>query len=325
MKRREAVFLLAVIPLTTFAQQRSKAAKIGFLYFASQKSAIDSRRYPSFIKGMSELGYVEGKNLVIEARFADGKAERLAPLAAELVRAGMDIIVAGGNPAIQAAHQATKTIPIVIAQSPDPVAQGWAATFSRPGGNLTGLTSATSEIELKTFEFMKAVVPTLSRLAVLSNPANPSHPARLATVRNAAKKFGATVFSVAAQTPDDIDSAFQAMARERVQAMVVLGDTYFLSQGGRIAALALKNALPSAFPVADYAEAGGLFSYSTDIPDNFRRAAIYVDKILKGARPGDLPIERPSRFDLTINMKTARALGLSIPKTLQFQADKVIE
>jgi len=325
MKRRDAIFLLAAIPLASFAQQRSKPARIGFLYFASQKSAIDSRRYPAFLKGMSELGYVAGKNLVIEARFADGRAERLPLLAAELVRAGVDVILAGGNPAIHAAHQATKTVPIVIAQSPDPVAQGWAASLARPGGNITGLISVTSEIELKLVEFMNAVVPRLARLAVLSNPTNRTHPARVVTIRNAAKPLGAALVPVSAQAPDEIERAFGAMTRERAQALIILGDTYFLAQARQIADLALKNRLPSMHTIRDYAEVGGLMTFGTDIPDNFRRAAGYVDKILKGARPGDLPIERPTRFELTINMKTARALGLSIPKTLQFQADTVIE
>jgi putative ABC transport system substrate-binding protein len=307
------------------AEQRVRLAKVGFLYFASRKSAIESRRYPAFVKGMSELGYVEGKNFVIEARFADGKAERLPLLASELVRAGVEVIVAGGNAAINAARQATKSVPIVIAQSPDPVAQGWATSLARPGGNITGLISLASEIELKMVEFMQSVVPGLARLAVLSNPANRTHAARVAIIGDAAKTFGASVASVTAQTPDEIERAFELMARERVQALIVLGDTYFLSQARQIAGLALKNRLPSTHTIPDYAEAGGLIAYGPDIPDNFRRAAGYVDKVLKGAKPAELPIEQPTRFELTINMKTARALGLSIPKTLQFQADKVIE
>lgn len=325
MKRRSAIVFLAAIPLASFAQQRSKPAKIGFLYFASQKSAMDSRRYPAFIKGMSELGYVEGKNLFIEARFADGVANRLTVLASELVGAGVDVLVAGGNAAINAARQATKTIPIVIAQSPDPVAQGWAASLARPGGNITGLISVASEIELKMVEFMHSVVPGLARLGVLSNPTNRTHSGRVASIREAVKTFGAAVVPVRAQTPDELERAFEAMAREGAQALIVLGDTYFLSQARQIAGLALKNRLPSAHTIGDYAEVGGLIAYGPDIPDNFRRAAGYVDKILKGAKPGDLPIERPRRFELTLNMKTARALGLSIPKTLHFQAERVIE
>jgi putative ABC transport system substrate-binding protein len=274
---------------------------------------------------MSELGYVEGRNFSVEARFADGKAERLPLLASELVRAGVDVIVAGGNAAINAARQATNSVPIVIAQSPDPVAQGWAASLARPGGNITGLISLASEIELKMVEFMRSVVPGLARLAVLSNPTNRTHAARVAIIGDAAKTFGASVASVMAQTPDEIERAFEVMARERAQALIVLGDTYFLSQARQIAGLALKNRLPSTHTIPDYAEAGGLIAYGPDIPDNFRRAAGYVDKVLKGAKPAELPIEQPRRFELTINMKTARALGLSIPKTLQFQADKVIE
>jgi putative ABC transport system substrate-binding protein len=325
MRRRDALLLLGAFPLASFAQPRAKPAKVGFLYFASQKSAIDSRRYPAFVRGMAELGYVEGKNLVIEARFADGKAERLPLLASELVRSGVDVIVAGGNAAINAAHQATKTLPIVIAQSPDPVVQGWAASLARPGGNITGLISLASEVELKMVEFMRSVVPGLARLAVLFNPSNRTHAARVAIIRDAAKTFAASIVAARAQTSGEIEHAFEAMARERAQALIVLGDTYFLSQARHIAALALKNRLPSTHTIGDYAEAGGLIAYGPDIPDNFRRAAGYVDKVLKGAKPAELPIEQPRRFELTINMKTARALGVAIPKTLQFQADKVIE
>ena len=307
------------------AQQRGKPARIGFLYFASRKSAIDSRRYPLFARGMAELGYVEGKNLVIEARFADGNAERLPVLVAELLHAGVDVILAAGNPAINAARQATKTVPIVIAQSPDPVAQGWANSLARPGGNITGLISVASEIEPKMVEFLNSVVPGLERLAVLSNPTNRTHAPRVASIRDAARTFGAGVVSARAQSREEIGRAFEAMASERAQALIILGDTYFLSQAAHLAALALGNRLPSTHPVHDYAQAGGLMTYGPDIADNFRRAAGYVDKILKGAKPGDLPIERPTRFELTINMKTARALGVSMPKTMLFQADKVIE
>lgn len=325
MRRRDALLLLGSMPFASYAQRRRAAAKVGFLYFASQKSAIDSRRYPAFVNGMAELGYVEGRNLLIEARFAEGKAERLPLLVAELVRAGVEVIVAGGNPAIHAANQSSAAIPVVIAQSPDPVSEGWAKTLARPGGKVTGLTSATSEIEIKMLEFLRAAVPGFSRLAVLSNPTNRGHAGRVATLEAAAKTLGTTIVSVIAQSPEEIEAAFQAMTRQRVHALIVLGDTYFLSRVGQIATLALRNRLPSAHTIRDYTHAGGLMAYGPDIPDNFRRAATYVDRILKGARPGDLPIERPTRFELTINLKAARDLGLTIPKALLFQADTVIE
>lgn len=326
MKRRDALLLLVVaLPLASYAQRRAQPAKVGFLYFASRKSAIDSRRYPAFVKGMAEIGYLEGKNLTIETRFADGKAERLPGLVADLLQAGVEVIVAAGNPAIHAANQSTAAIPVVIAQSPDPVSEGWAKTLARPGGKVTGLTSATSEIETKMVEFLGSAVPGFSRLAVLSNPANRGHGSRLITVQAAAKTLGAGIISVAARSTDEIERAFQTMTRERAQVLIVLGDTYFLSQVGQIAGLARKNRLPSAHTIRDYAEAGGLIAYGPDIPDNFRRAATYVDRILRGAKPGDLPIERPTRFELTINMKTARGLGLTVPKALLFQADTVIE
>ena len=309
MKRR-ALLLYAlgalVAPDPVFAQQRTRPARIGFLYFASRKSAIDSRRYPAFVKGMAEIGYLEGKNLMLETRFADGKAERLPGLVAELLQAGVEVIVAAGNPAIHAANQSGAATPIVIAQSPDPVSEGWAKTLARPGGKVTGLTSATSEIEIKMVEFLASAVPGFSRLAVLSNPANRGHGPRLVTVQAAAKTLGAAVISVAARSAEEIERAFQTATRERAQVLIVLGDTYFLSQVSQIAGLARKNRLPSAHTIRDYAEAGGLIAYGPDIPDNFRRAATYVDRILKGAKPGDLPIERPTRFELTMNMKTAR-------------------
>ena len=327
MRRREAIVALLALgaPTRPVIGQQRRQAKVGFLYFASRKSAIDSRRYPAFLNGMAEHGYVEGKDFTVEARFADGKADRLPALAGELVRAGVDVIVAGGNAAINAAHRATKSVPIIIAQSPDPVAQGWAASLARPGGNITGLISLASEIELKMVEFLLAVVPSLARLAVLSNPTNRTHAERVNVIRAAGKKSGAALIAVRAQSPEEIERAFETLSQERAQALIVLGDTYFLSQARLIATLALKNRLPSTHTIPDYAELGGLIAYGPDIPDNFRRAARYVDKVLKGANPGELPIEQPSRFELTINMKTAQALGVAIPKTLQFQANRLIQ
>jgi putative tryptophan/tyrosine transport system substrate-binding protein len=309
---------------TTGAQQ-AKQARIGFLYFASRKSAIDSRRYPEFVKGMAEIGYVQGKNLVIESRFADGSAERLTPLIEDLLGSRQDAILAAGNPAINALRQATKTIPIVIAQSPDPVAQGWAKSLARPGGNITGLISVTSEIEIKLVELLNSTVPGLTRLGVLANPTNRTHASRIETIRDAAGKFGARVVPASAQSREEIERAFDAMTRERAQALIVLGDTYFLAQSVQIAGFALKNRLPSTHPVPDYAQAGGLMTYGTDIADNFRRAALYIDKILKGARPGDLPIETPTKFELTINLRTAKALGIAIPQSVLIRANRVIE
>lgn len=323
MRRRTAIGVLAAIPLLGFGQGRP--AKIGFLYFASRKAAIDSRRYPAFLRGMSELGHVEGKSFIIEARFADGQAERLPALVAELVNARMDVIVAAGNPAIDAAHRATKTVPIVIAQSPDPVAQGWAVSLARPGKNVTGLTSATSEIEIKLIEFVRAAVPGLRTAAVLSNPTNPSHSARVATIGNAGRKMELSISPFAAQSSEEFAPTFKRIVQEGAQALIIMGDTYFLSQAPRLAALALEHRLPSAHTASDYADVGGLLAFGIDIPDNFRRAAGYVDKILKGAKPADLPIERPRKFELAINLRTARALGLTISKTLQFQADRLLD
>jgi putative tryptophan/tyrosine transport system substrate-binding protein len=323
VRRRTAIGVLAAIPFLAAGQ--GKPARIGFLYFASRKAAIDSRRYPAFLRGMSELGHVEGKSFVVEARFADGKTERLPALVAELVNARVDVIVAAGNPAIEAAYRAARTVPIVIAQSPDPVAQGWAVSLAKPGKNVTGLTSATSEIEIKLVEFVRAVVPGLRTVAVLSNPTNPSHQARVTTLGNAARKLELSISPLAARSAEEFAPIFKRIAQEGAQALIIMGDTYFLSQAPRLAMLSLEHRLPSAHTGSDYADVGGLLAFGVDIPDNFRRAAGYVDKILKGAKPAELPIERPRKYELVINLRTARALGLTISKTLQFQADRLID
>jgi len=311
--------------LPALAQQQSKVWRIGFFYFASRHSAMDTGRYQLFLKGMRELGYVEGKHFVIEARYADGKAGPLPDFAAELVRLNVDIIVANGTPVYHALRQATKTIPIVITVSADPVSEGFAASLARPGGNFTGLSSANVELTPKHLELLMTAVPRLSRVAVLMNPAHSGHPARLKIIQAAAQKTGMQVLPVDAPTPDGIERAFGTMARERAGALIILGDSFFVQQIRQIAELALKHRLPSIYVNRDFADAGGLMSYGQNQTDNFRRAATYVDKILKGAKPGDLPIEQPTAFELVINRKTAKAFGLTIPQELVLRADRVIE
>jgi putative ABC transport system substrate-binding protein len=262
---------------------------------------------------------------VIETRFADGKTGPLPDLAAELVRLKVDVIVATGTPVYQALQKATKIIPIVITVSADPVGEGFAASLARPGGNITGLSSANLDLTAKHLELLMTAVPRLSRVAVLINPAHRGHPARLKIIQAAALKTGMQVLPVDAPTPDGIERGFASMSRERAQAVIILGDSFFDQQERQITALALKHRLPSIFVVRDYVEAGGLMSYGQNLADNYRRAATYVDKILKGAKPGDLPIEQPTKFELVVNLKTAKALGIRIPNSILVRADKVIE
>jgi putative ABC transport system substrate-binding protein len=313
--------LAEILPVS--AQQKIK--HIGFLYFGSRESAISTGRYRAFLQGMREQGYVEGKDFVIEGRFAEGRGERLPGQAAELVQLGVDVIVATGNPAIEAARHATSTLPIVTAISADPVGAGRATSLARPGGNITGLYISSDELVPKHMELMATVVPRLSRVAVLSNPVNPVHAGRVKTAQAILEKTGAYVSALQASTPADIDRAFSAMARDRAEALLVLGDSFFTQQVRQIAELALKYRLPSIYATHDYVDAGGLMSYAEDVTDNFRLAARYVDKIFKGAKPAELPFERSTRIYLMINRKTAKAIGLAIPRELLLRADKVIE
>jgi len=327
--RRAFLFALGVsalaAPLGSSAQQRGKIWRVGFFYFASRQSLLDAGRDNAFLQGMRELGYVEGKNLVIEWRFADGKPERLPGLAAELVRLKVDVIVAGGTPGVGAAQKATSTIPIVMVNVADPVGSGFVASLARPGGNITGLSNIAGDIGPKHLEMLLSMVPKLSRVAVLMNPTNSSHAAILKSVEAAAQKSRVRIVPVEARTPREIESTFFVMTQERAGAVIVAADQFFLQQRQQIADLAAKNQLPSISVIRELVEAGGLMSYGSSNADDIRRAAAYVDKIFKGAKPGDLPVEQPMTFELLINGKTAKALGLTIPQTILVRADRVIE
>ena len=314
---------LAVLaaPLPSLAQE-TKAWRIGFFYFGSRQSSLDTGRYNSFLQGMRELGYVEGKNFVVAARFADGERAALPGLAAELIREKVDVIVATGTPVISALRKATKTVPIVSTVSSETAGD---ASLGRPQGNITGLSNFAPELSQKQVEFLTACVPKLSRLAVLVNPSNAEHSGRLKLVESAARNVGMRILAVHGGAPDEITRSFGTMARDRAEAVLILGDTFFLQQVSQIADLALKYRLPSVFPNREHVAGGGLMSYGPNFNDNFRRAASYVDKILKGAKPADLPIEQPTKFELVINLKTAKALGLTIPPSLLLQADEVIQ
>ena len=274
---------------------------------------------------MRELGYVEGKSFTVQWRFADGKYERLPSLAAELVRLGVDVIVAGTTLSVQAAHQATATIPIVMVAVPDPVGEGFAKSLSRPGGNITGLSSIVTEVSAKHLELLRAAVPKLSRVAVLINPLNPSDSLILEQLQGAAYSIGVKVLAIEASTAQQIETGFRAMTRARTEALIVAADSYFDVQRDQVTQLAFKNRLPTISSNREMTEAGGLMSYGQDLAEHYRHAATYVDKIQKGAKPGDLPVEQPTVLELVINRNTAKALGLTIPQELVLRADKVIE
>ena len=327
-KRRRLVIALGTgalaAPLACFAQQqRSKVARIGLLEASSASSSAKSRE--ALIRGLRELGYMEGKNIIIEERWADGKYEHLPGLAAELVQMKVDVILAGGTPAVQAAQQATTTIPIVMVRTGDPVGSGFVQSLSRPGRNITGLSNMSAEVASKYLELLRAAVPKLSRVTVLVNPANPLHSDLLKRVWATEKANSVTISPVEASTASQIEAAFGAMTRERAGALIVLADPFFSSQARRIAGLATQQRLPTMFWTGALVQYGGLMSYGQNNAEHYYRAATYVDKILKGAKPGDLPVEQATKIEFVINLKTAKAIGLTIPPQLLLQADEVIE
>jgi len=327
MKRREFLFALGAgalaTPVSSVAQQPPKVWRIGYL---SPRVRMDSLPYErAFLQGMSELGYVEGKNVVVEWRFADGAYERLPYLAADLVRLNVDVIVAPSSSAIRAAQQATKTTPIVFISTGDPVGSGFVASLAQPGGNITGLSNTNLDVSAKLLELLVTMVPRLSRVAVLGNPGSSTHSAILKNVRAAAlTRAGVRVLSVEARTREEIERGFGRMTQERADSVIVAADAFLNQQAQYIAPLALKRRLPSISQPRVYVEAGGLMSYGQNTADSYRHAATYVDKILKGAKPADLPVEQPTKFELVVNLKTAKALGLTIPESIRIRADEVI-
>jgi putative ABC transport system substrate-binding protein len=314
---------LLAAPLAAEGQRAAKVARIGYL---SSSSATTSRVVEAFRQGLREFGWVEGQNIVIDWRFAEGRFDRLPDLAAELVRLKVDVFAAGTTPAAVAAKNATVTIPIVMIGVGDPVGLGLIASLARPGGNVTGVSfSVDLEIFGKGLELLKEIVPRVRRVAVLSNPANPAQALTIKDVKAAGRSLGVQLQLLEARGPNEFDGAFAAMAKERAEALLVVSDSMFLLHRARLADLAAKNQLPSMYGVREFVEAGCLMSYGPSIVANYRRAAFFVDKILKGAKPGDLPIEQPTKFELVINLKTAKALGLTIPPSLLQRADQVIE
>jgi len=312
-----------VAPLAGEGQQAATIPRIGFLSASSPSDARMLRFLGAFRQGLRELGYVEGQSITIESRWAEGQYDRLSGLAAELVRLKVNAIVTYG-PAIAAARQATETIPIVMAVVIDPVTPGFAANLARPQRNITGLSSMAPELIGKQLELLKEILPKVSRVALLANPANAGTTPQVRQAEDAARALGVQLQSLEARSPDEIDSAFVEMAKKQASAVVVLPDSMLIDQRTRIANLAMRHRLPTVAWPLDHAEAGALIAYGPNVPDMYRRSATYVDKILKGAKAADLPIEQPTKFELAINLGTAKALGLAVPQSLLLRADQVI-
>jgi putative ABC transport system substrate-binding protein len=319
---RSAALSVFAIPLVVKAQQLARPPRIGFLS-AAPLSSITART-DAFRQGLLDLGYAEGRNITIDWRSADDQWDRLPALVAELVSLNVAVIVTAESPAAIAAKKTTRTVPIVMAQSGDPVALGLVASLASPGGNITGFTTVSTELPSKEVELLKEAVPNLSRLAVLTNPDNLG-PTALKYTEMAARALALPVFVQEVRDAGALAGAFSAMTKERADGLIVLPDPMFLTQRSQIAELAARARLPAIYGIAEHVRAGGLMSYAADRAVLFRRAAIYVDKILHGAQPGDLPIERPLRFELAINLKTAKTLGLTIPQSLLLRADEVIQ
>jgi putative tryptophan/tyrosine transport system substrate-binding protein len=319
-----ALSLLAT-PLTAEAQQAMKVHRIGWLSPGFPRPDRDPP-VDAFRQGLRELGYVEGQNLIIEYRGAEGKDERLPDLAAELVGLQVEVIVAVGPTATRAAQHATHTIPTVMTGTADPVGAGFVASLARPGGNITGLSLMMTELPGKRLELLKETVPQSTRVAVLANPAFPFYKLYVNNLTVAAQALGLYLHVAEVHSADELAPAFAALSREGADALVVLSDPALMDNLlGRVADLAATHRLPAMYNWKMYAEAGGLMSYGPSLPDSHRRAATYVDKILKGANPADLPVEQPTKFELIINLKAAKAIGLTIPPTILFQANEVIK
>ena len=319
-------------PFGSFAQQPGKVWRVGFL--SPSTALLSSDNTGAFLKGLRQLGYVEGKNLVVEWRFADGKLERLPGLAAELVVLKVDVIAVASSQGISAAQKATTTIPIVMTTSGDPVGPGFVRSLARPGGNITGLSTMTGDTGAKLFDLLLSVVPKVSRVGVLlssgmtyrdSDGVMRNGPVFLEGVQAAAKKAGVKTLVAEASTPQEIQNAFSMMVREKVDAVIVGSPTIFAQHRRQIVDLATKYRIPSMFEDRANVTAGGLISYGQNRSDNYLRAASYVDKVLKGVKPADLPVEQPVTLELVVNLRTAKALGLTIPQTILLRADEVIE
>jgi putative ABC transport system substrate-binding protein len=326
MNTRIALWLLATILLITLssaeAQGSVKIPRIGFL--ASVSPSTISARTDAFRQGLRELGYVEGKNIIIEWRHAEEKPDRLSEFVAELVRLKVDVIVSAAPAVTRPVKQATKTIPIVMAFDDDPVGNGFVTSLARPGGNITGLSNLSPEISGKQLELLKEIVPRLTRVAVLGTSTRAGNAQSLKEIELAAAVFGVKVQYLDVQDSKDLETAFRGASKDRVDAVLVFGGPVFNSRRKQLADLALRNRLPAIYPRQEFVEEGGLMTYGVNIIDQYRRAATYVDKILKGAKPADLPVEQPIKFEFIVNLKAAKQIGLTIPPNVLVRADRVI-
>ena len=311
------------VPLAADAQPVAKVPRVGYVLGASPATA--GHLAQAFVQGLRELGYVESQNITIEYRWAEGKLERLPDLVADLIRLKVDVIVSSTSPAIRAAKQQTGTIPIVMAGVTDPVGAGFVASLARPGGNVTGLSMLATELSGKRLDLLKGMLPNLSRVAVVWNPTHPGQALALKDTQVVAQALGVTLMSMEVRTREDFEGVFAAIGKERAGAVSVLPDPLTFAHRGQLTALAAKHRLPAMYGFREFVDAGGLMSYGASVPDLWRRAATYVDKILKGAKPSDLPVEQPTQFELVINLKTAKQIGLTIPQSVLYRADKVIK
>jgi putative ABC transport system substrate-binding protein len=314
--------LLLALCMRAHAQQASKVYRVAYLGGGSAE--LEKGWLEAFLQGMRELGYFEGKNIAVERRYAAGRYEQLPELTAELVRLKVDVIVAASTPVAHGAKKATLVTPIVMVVA-DPVGTGLVSSLAQPGGNLTGLSDFHADLITKRLELLKEIVPSASRIAVLFNPGNPSCSLQIKDLTAAASPLGVTLFSVEAKELQDISPSFSKMRKEKAGALLVCGDRMLNTHRKQIFELTTKDRLPAIYTTMEYAEAGGLMSYGANFPDLYRRAAIYVDKILKGAKPGDLPIEQPTRFEFVVNLKAAQQIGLTIPPNVLARADRVIK
>ena len=326
MKAKILVYALPALILAAIhiaeAQQAKKVPRIGYLTAASASAMVP--RANAFRQGLRELGYMEGKNILIEYQYADGKLDRLPALAAELVRLNVDIIVSGGPAATRPARKATSTIPIIMAQDGDPVGNGFVASLAQPGGNITGLSTVAPEMSGKRLELLKEIMPKLSRVAVFGNSSDPGNARVLKETELAAAAFGLKVQYIEVVSLADIETAFRSASKGRADAVLLIPNPILTPHRALVADLAVKSRLPVIYDT-QYVEAGGLMTYGVNLPDLDRRAATYVDKILKGAKPADLPVEQPTKFEFIINLKAAKQIGLTIPPNVLARADKVIK
>ena len=317
------VLLVALLaaPFAAGAQLPARVPRIGYLESGSPGTPL----VEAFRQGLRELGWIEGQNIAVEVRAAEGKYDRLPELAAELVRLKVDVIFASSTPAALAAKHATTTIPIVIGRVADPVGSGLVTTLARPGGNITGWTHQGIELRVKYLDLLKEAVPEATRIGVLWNPGNPIHGSSLKSMEATAEALKVELHPVGARDLQEIESAFSALAQRRVQGLTVFQDGMFLAQGPQIIALAARSRIPTMYGLTDLVRMGGLMGYGVNLPGMYRHGASYVDRILKGAKPSDLPVEQPTKFELVINLKTAQALDLAIPPSVLARADEVIQ